>query len=556
MHTPETILAINDGHDANVTLARGDDILLSASRERFSRKKFQGGFPVEIMRYMRSEMGVSPQAIDRIIFTNRLNFVHRFFPSHFQYYQHDYFSKAQVAYLLYQDLFRRIPGVRGLCNWAGRIKYRGYFKRKPLFIDHHLAHALSAYYFSGIHHALIVTADNLGDGLAATVYLGKEQRVQRLKGIGCLHSPGQFYGEMTQLIGFDPLKHAGKTTGLAARGDWRKYYALMEQLFAARGNGNLHMAPVYRPFRGARLKRQLKGARIEDIAAAAQKRLEDVMLAFVRHFLAATGARALVLAGGVFANVRLNQVLAEQTDIDAIYIHPGMTDAGLSMGAYAWYRVCRQGRLPAFLPHVYLGPAPGPLAEHPAAQRYRITQPQNLPLAIAQCLQQGKVVAVCRGAMEYGPRALGNRSILFRPDDPSVNDWLNHKLKRTEFMPFAPTLLAEDADELLFANKATALSDRFMTITFRTRPLLQQKAPAIIHLDGTVRPQVLRRQDNPFYYQVIETFKRLTGIPCVLNTSFNMHEEPIVMTADDALRAFEQAQLDVLVVNDCLVSRK
>ena len=167
---------------------------------------------------------------------------------------------------------------------------------------------------------------------------------------------------------------------------------------------------------------------------------------------------------------------------------------------------------------------------------------------VAQLLADGKVVARFAGRMEYGPRALGNRSILYRPDSPSVNDWLNERLKRTEFMPFAPSSLAEDAATYFVGIEGAENTARFMTITFDCTEVMKKSCPGVVHIDGTARPQIVHAHDNPDYHRIISEFKRLTGLSCVVNTSFNIHEEPIVCTPEDAIRAFKIGHLDVLAI--------
>lgn len=557
MTKPDIILAINDGHDANCTLADGENILLSSSRERFTRCKFQGGYPGEIINYIKNEYGIKKEDISQVIFTNRLNFVHRFFSKTFHAYYHDYFSTAQALYLFYQHFFRKIPLYQEFMDILSRQAYRGRFKGM-IFLDHHLCHAASAYYYSGIQKALVITADNIGDGLSASVYRGIGDKLEIIKPVGCLQSPGQFYGEITQLLGFDPLKHAGKTTGLAAGGDPLRLYPLMEMLFyLSRDHERMHIRSVLNPWKKKWIKKKLDGYSREDIAAAAQKRLEDCFVDFIRAYINKTGIRDIVVSGGVFGNVKLNQHIFELPEVNQLYVHPGMSDCGLSMGALACYWMFYKKKNPEFLRSVYLGPEPGPIpGDMIDRSRYRVSECGDLTGGIAERLSRGRIVAICRGRMEYGPRALGNRSILYNPADKSVNDWLNQKLKRSEFMPFAPVVLDEDMNDLFWAKNGGCLSDRFMTITYTAKPVMKQKAPAVVHTDNTARPQVLRRADNEFFYDIIKKYREITGIPCLLNTSFNMHEEPIVMTAGDAYRAWVQADLDVLVINNLIIEKK
>jgi carbamoyltransferase len=218
----------------------------------------------------------------------------------------------------------------------------------------------------------------------------------------------------------------------------------------------------------------------------------------------------------------------------------------------------RNGRRyePRPLDHVYLGDAfrADEIAEAVRSAGLRATHhPGTIEVEVAQQLSQGRVVARFNGAMEYGPRALGNRSILYQPGDPSVNDWLNELLRRTEFMPFAPASLAEHTSQLYENSAGAEDTARFMTITFHCTPWMAERCAGVVHVDNTARPQIVRRQDNPSYHRIIEEYSRRTAVPVIINTSFNIHEEPIVRTPQDAIRAFLDSALDFLAIGDLLV---
>jgi carbamoyltransferase len=207
--------------------------------------------------------------------------------------------------------------------------------------------------------------------------------------------------------------------------------------------------------------------------------------------------------------------------------------------------------------NVYLGPAPDPTEIDRLARQYELAfeSADDLPDRVAELLTQKKVVGICRGRMEYGPRALGNRSILYAPTDPSVNDWLNKQLRRTEFMPFAPVTLIEAAEQCYVNGRKSAYTAGFMTVCYDCTDFMKRTQPAVVHVDGTARPQYISREQNPFYYDIVARFRDRTGLPSVVNTSFNMHEEPIVCTAAEALQAFVASNLDALVLEDRLLLR-
>jgi carbamoyltransferase len=266
----------------------------------------------------------------------------------------------------------------------------------------------------------------------------------------------------------------------------------------------------------------------------------------------------LALAGGVFANVKLNQRLLALSEIDNLYVHPNMGDGGLATGAaYEVYARLNNGLIPKLQPHVYLGSdinrANALIALEKAGVAY--SEPENLAHKVAELLAAGKVVARASGQMEYGPRALGNRTVMASCQDKSINQWLNEKFARTEFMPFAPVIIEEQAQAYFPDWREDHIAARFMTITYDASELAQQHIPAAIHVDNTARPQVIRRIDNPDYYDIINQYYQLTGTASVINTSFNMHEEPIVRTAEEAILAYQAAQLDALVLADFLIEK-
>jgi carbamoyltransferase len=299
------------------------------------------------------------------------------------------------------------------------------------------------------------------------------------------------------------------------------------------------------------------------VAAAVQRHTEDMVSAYVRDAVGLSGARRLVFSGGVFSNVRVNQVVWNRSEVDEIFVHPHMGDGGLAAGAAL--AVFWSGEDPADgtyeprrLEHVYLGPAYGTPEIERALEAFpdlKVERPARLAEEVARRLAQGKVVARCDGAMEYGPRALGNRSVLCPAKDPTINDWLNERLNRTEFMPFAPVTTDEAAPSYFRRfDRARDRAARFMTVTYDVTERCVAEAPAIVHVDRTARPQVVRRADNPGVFEILEAYGRLTGSPILVNTSFNMHEEPIVSDPETAIRSFRRGGLDVLLLGPFLVT--
>jgi carbamoyltransferase len=299
-----------------------------------------------------------------------------------------------------------------------------------------------------------------------------------------------------------------------------------------------------------------------DISAAFQTVLEETQMATFGANLALSGRQktAVCLSGGTFANVKLNQRFLEHAGVDSVFVIPPMPDEGQPLGAAigSLQRHDRSHWRPDRLPDVFLGPDfTEPQMEAAIKQaNLTYTRPKDMEATVAELLHQGRIVARFAGRMEYGPRALGNRSILAQPTDPAVNDWLNKRLKRTEFMPFAPSVLDTAVDKLFTGPFRKGLySAEFMTITFDCTPWMRQHCPAVVHVDGTARPQIVTPTSNPSYYRIIQEYEKRSGLPVVINTSFNMHEEPIVCTPADAVRSFTQGHLDVLALGPFLVTQ-
>jgi carbamoyltransferase len=417
-------------------------------------------------------------------------------------------------------------------------------------VDHHVSHAANAYYKSGFDEALIVTIDGYGSGLAGSASVGRGGTISRMHGVPFPHSLGTFYETVTSALGFKPSRHEGKIVGLAAYGDpeilgdvLRKRFVLEPGGFRIVETNNVYFARLL----------ATKFPKI-DVAAAYQRVLEEVACAYVTYYLKQTGLKRLVLSGGVVANVKLNQRLHELDGVDGIFIHPNMGDGGCGTGA-ALLEFTGHPELLTRLHDVYLGPGFEPAQITEALRRSQLPFEEHRPIepVIARLLAEGKVVARFDGRMEYGPRALGHRSILYHAKEPAVNQWLNQRLGRTEFMPFAPATLYEHRDACYQNMAGAEYAAQFMTVTFDCTERMRRDAPAAVHVDGTARPQLVSREGSPGFYRILSEYHELTGLSSVINTSFNMHEEPIVCTPDDAIRAFLQGNLDYLAIGDFLI---
>lgn len=572
------ILGITDGQTSGAAIVVDGRITAAVNEERLVRMKQARGFPRTSIKAVMQMAGVNPLDVDGVAVAQRnmefrnevaawngwfeeregLGDSHNLFfnvASKFSRLANDVPALKSLYYKMRQPLYRERRAM------IEKIMREEFSIECPVeFLNHHLTHAASAYYSAPFSDALVITMDGGGDGSSSHVYQGQNGKLKNLGSIASYDSVGNYYAYVTAICGFKAKKHEGKITGLAAHGK-PIHYEMLNRLIACEDGRTINKGKVLFKSAIKKLKQELGPSfRHEDLAASIQKLSEDITRDYVRHWMQKTKSSNLALAGGLFANVRINQEVHELPEVEGMFVHPGMSDEGLAVGAALgmWANhVNQQGAKPQWelIQNVYLG------------WEYRDTEIQDeiermgfayqrldeIEKEIASLLAQGYVVARYNGRMEYGPRSLGNRSILYHPCDRTVNDWLNKNLVRTEFMPFAPSTLAEYADQCFLNVKGAFDSARFMTVTFQCTEWMKETCPGVVHIDGTARPQLVRKGDNESYYKIIEEFYKLTGLPSVINTSFNMHEEPIVCSPNDALRAFDQGHLDYLAIGNYLV---
>jgi carbamoyltransferase len=553
------LLSIHEDTNSNAALFEDGKLIFAAAEERLTRKKFQEGFPARTLAHIASQYGVTPASADVIVAGNPSHFLSRL-PGILPPGEHDFFGPAHKLYLSFQDRLHTTPLLAQATRTVSSLALRRRLGRSTKFVDHHTAHGYSTYLTSGFPAATVVSADNMGDGFAARVFAGEDGRCRPLYGSSASKSPGQFYGEITQFLGFHCLM-AGKVTGLAAYGDWRKAYPIISKLFSLSADGtDFEVAPLWPRHRGRGHYAELARFSPADISAATQRRFEEVVVGYVKAAVLRTGLRKVALAGGIFGNVKLNQRIAELPEVEEIFVHPAMSDQGIAVGAgMAWLAEnSTEAPRPRRLHHVFLGPDYGDeeIGRALEASGLPYEHPKDLESKVVDLLLQNQAVARYWGAVEYGPRALGHRSLLYRPDDPAVNDWLNRKLQRSEFMPFAPVTLDEHAEECYVGVNKARYSAQFMTVCFDCTESMKKNSGGVVHIDGTARPQLITEAIDPGYYRIVKLFHERTGIPSIINTSFNMHGEPIVCTPQDAIRAFVKGTLEYMAMGSFLVKRK
>ena len=599
------VLGINFSHDAALTIIRDGKILAAIEEEKTSRVKQEFGWPATACLKLLKEFGIQPQDVDVVAFGGNI---------------FSLINKNEIRYRFdrkkatkNKEIFNRFMAF---CGFAGEINREknaevmvaelrklGYTKASVKFYNHHLCHAVSAWYAAPFSCDLVFTSDGHGDGEAMTFYEpNASDGLKLLQSFDHQTSIGQFYSAITTLLGFRATRHEGKITGLAAYGKptdlldkfrglfqfedgiltrfpfdqkevlWKKYNLDNELKLKTKINFHAESAIGVSYAQNARvlaawLKDVTAGHTKEDIAYACQKVAEEVSVTLldyaIRKFKNGQKVK-LGLAGGVFANVRINQLLFEHELVENVFVQPAMGDSGLAMGAAILADIENHGNVLTDqyrFEHTYLGPdyksALQQFISEIDASQYQVTDmKEEAAKKIAQLMKDNKIVGFWHGTMEWGPRALGRRSMILNTFDRTVNDTLNQRLNRTEFMPFAPSVIDYMVKTYMPKYDPKDVAADYMTITYDVAPEYHEQLQAVVHVDGTARPQVVKKETNPYYYAIIDEFYKLTGCGAIVNTSFNVHEEPIVSTPASAFKALQDNRIDVLVLDNFLVEKK
>ena len=563
------ILGLNIGHDSGCCLLLRDGRMLAVNEERLSRNKLHVGFPALAIRELLSIAPLRPCDIDFVVVDGK-----DFPPAkNLGVDSHDSDWKKVVVERLHLAKFF-LGNEKGLMLARAAVKASAnHFRRQvrehfaadgvtaPIeFVDHHTCHAASAYYTQAeFDRGLAITLDASGEGYCSKIFICDNNRMELVHQVPCYYSPAYYYGYITKLLGFTPLRHEGKVTGLAAFGNGSSVRECLRSLFGFdRRRGRFYNHGGYHASAMRRLREALASFSREDIAAGLQDHVEQVTSDYISWAIATFGKGQpanLFMAGGLLANVRINQRVLESPDVASLYVFPNMGDGGIGAGAALFARFQHDRKAARIsLKNVFMGRdfTDDDIAEAIAFERITATRSPDITADVATLLAECKVVARFHGRCEYGPRALGNRSILFNPADRSSNDWLNKRLKRTEFMPFAPVVRDVDADEYFDLPNKSLRPFTFMTATCRVKNICREQAPAVVHVDGTARPQIIARLENAIYYDILTKFKAITGCGVLVNTSFNMHEEPIVYSPTEALKTFRAGGLDALAIGNFL----
>lgn len=570
----QLILTVHTGiHDAGAALFEDYELCAAVQLERLTRHKGDGrSYPDLCIDEVLSIAGADRKDVD-VVGASRCEFPTEFYRNirgvrWVREKYRKYVEKNTRRYMVREFLRYNTPRINDIFNVA-KFRRGGGFRddAKVYFYNHHESHALAALFYTQWEEALLVTADAGGDSVNYSHRYLADGALETIYGSeGCLVQPlpvdslGWAYSYMTEALGFIPLRHEGKLTGLAGFGE-----PVVADKIAARFSVD-QGGRVLSNFRDyGEMRRFIFGLAAsvtrEDASASIQKVLEDTMLCSVERLLEHHKARHLGVAGGIFANVRLNRVLAERLPLDEIFIFPAMGDEGMPAGGALCYLLQRDGpvrwlaqRRP--LRHLYFGRDYTAAIDDVLGTAPDVRKSSEPPVdGAARRLHAGRIGAIYTGRMEYGPRALGARSILANPSRRDTHDLLNERLSRTEFMPFAPVIAAEKAATVFDISGANAYACRFMTITCNVKPQWRERIPAVVHVDGSARPQTIERDVNPLYYDILAAFERESGLPVLVNTSFNVHEEPIVNKPSECLKALLDGRIDFVVTTQGLYER-
>jgi carbamoyltransferase len=567
----QLILGVHSGsHDAAAALFEGYSIKAAVHLERLTRRKSDGSrHPDLAIDEVLSIAGAARRDVDVVTYSRSM-FPTRYFchldGAEWLREQYRTYIRGRPRRQLIPEFFRY--GTTDINAFLDVDSFQRDSGFRPdvvtSFYNHHEAHALPTLFYSPWENALIVTADGGGDtvhyshrhfsdGKLATLFGGEDMTLTSPEE----DSLGKMYGWATKALGFRRVRHEGKVTGLAAMGDPVRADELTAH-YRVDDLGRVHSdlggdRKIYAFMRA--LKRGLSR---EDYAATVQKVLEDVMLCSIRQLLARNPARHLGLSGGVFANVKLNRLLTEELDLDEIFIFPAMGDDGLPVGGVLAWLLQRDGLRHWLeqrhdLGDLYLGRDFSSTVDGEILRTAGVRRLDEPPVeGAARRLKDGELGAIYTHRMEFGPRALGARTILANPARRETHDLLNERLARSEFMPFAPVIQREKAAQVFDVTEVNRRACRYMTIACDVRPEWRGRIPAVVHVDHSARPQIIDRDDNPLYHDILGAFERETGLPVLVNTSFNVHEEPIVNAPAECIKALRDGRIDFVVTDQGL----
>lgn len=564
------------GFNPSACILRDGDLVAFAEEERFTRiKTANGAFPINAIMYCLREAGITFDAIDYVANgwdANKYpNHMRAFFDRGWQRYG----DKGPTTRAWENRCVALYDPSNMISAFRNAFANRGFYGKLPeiRFIDHHLSHAASTFFPSGMEKAAILTIDGSGEDRTTCIFMGDGANITQIDAYEIPNSLGWFYSTMTQFCGFQHNIDEGKLMGLAPYGKRDdKLRSFMDKVVKINGSGRYEVDPTYTyygehiPGKGFAKKlaaelgapRELKGDFTDyykNLAWAAQDKLEEVGIMLAQQAMHKAGSNNLCLAGGVGLNCKMNGVINTRAGVDELFVQPISSDAGTAVGAALWLHRELTGQRPAFTQrHMYYGPGFSDDQIEKTLKECKLSYRKsgNVARDIADRLAAGKLIAWFQGRMEGGPRALGHRSILANPAYPDMKAKINREVKHREmWRPFCPSLLAEKRhDWLLDSDDAP-----YMIVAQWARPEKISKIPAVVHEDGSVRPQMVHADIEPLFHTLISEFDGLTGVPMVLNTSFNVMGEPMICTPEEAIRCFYSTGLDVLGIGNFILEK-
>ncbi len=548
-------------HDSAACLIKGKKIIAAAEEERFTRKKHETSFPENAIRFCLKYGKTKPSELDCVAYYEKpLLKLERLLMQHIKCFPKSYFAfyKAMPSWIT--EKLRIQKKIRScLKGYKGNI----------FFASHHMSHAAS-FFLSGFKKSAILTIDGVGEYKTATLGIGENNNIRLIKGIDFPDSLGLLYSAVTAFLGFRANNGEGKVMGLAAYGNPDKYYNAFKKLIKINKDSSFSLNMEYFSFeykmrmfsRKIRLllgrprsKKQRLEKRHMDIAASLQKITEDAVFGILGHLRKITKSENLCYSGGLALNCALNGKILKKTGFKKIFILPAPGDSGSAIGAAALCSVELGGKRPVF-ETAYLGPEYSKEEIKNSLKKYNLAYKEiddnKLIKKTARLIYKNKIIAWFNKRMEFGPRALGNRSILANPCNPNMKSIINSRVKfRESFRPFAPVICYESLKEYFLGGHES----RYMLHVFKVRPEKAEKIPAVCHVDNTGRVQTIRESQNPRYYRLIKEFQKLSGVPVLLNTSFNVRGEPIVCNPEDAVKCFLRTNIDYLVFEGIIAKK-
>ncbi|KKQ30183.1 MAG: hypothetical protein US68_C0016G0016 [Candidatus Shapirobacteria bacterium GW2011_GWE1_38_10] len=556
-------------HDSAAAIIKDGQIIAAAQEERFTRLKHDNAFPYKSIEYCLNTLGIAINEVDYITFYEKpvLKFA-RILEQHISHFP----KSIKVFFDTIPEWLLKKLRLREILK--NELHYRG----KILFLPHHLSHAAASYFTSPFSEAAILTLDGVGEMATTTMGFAKNSDIKLEKQINFPHSLGLFYSAMTSYLGFAVNNDEYKVMGLSAYGQPQKYYSQIKKLIKINRDDSFQLDTSYFSFEyreimfnqklcqlldgPARIPDSKMNSRYQDIAAATQLVFEEALFSLINRLYQLHPSPNLILSGGSALNSLANGKILSHTPFKNLYITPDPGDGGASLGAalYTYHRLFKKS-FPKLLPSPYLGPEFTPWQIKTAIKKFNlpstlVSDQKKLNNILSDLLISQKVIGYFQGRLEWGPRALGNRSILAAATDRKMQDIINSKVKHREmFRPFAPVILREHTKNYFITDKNIPISADYMLLVYPFKKSVRSKVPAVVHVDGTGRLQTIDDQSNPKYYQLIKSYYQKTGIPLILNTSFNVKGEPIVCTPEDAIKCFLNTEIDYLVLGNYLIKK-